>query len=311
MILKTMRDSFIEQIHARMKDDDKLVFITADFGAPVLDSIRRDYPDRFFNVGIAEQNLINIATGMALEGFTVFAYAISAFITMRCYEQIRVNLAITSQLKEVNVNLIGVGAGISYDVSGPSHHCLEDIAIMSNLPNMEIISPGDYVSAADFINYAFENKKPKYFRFDSKALPAIYEKGSIDIKKGFHELVKGKDVCVITTAYMTQKFKKINEDEFNNQIGHIDLFLLKPLNVNHLLDSIKNYKHVITIEEAFIDYGGINKIISDLMLENKLSIKFSKLGFKDKYNFEIGDREYIHSLNGLSVQQIVSFIKES
>ena len=88
----------------------RVFFVTADFGSPVLDSIRKDFADRFVNAGIAEQNLVNISAGLALEGFKVFAYAIAPFITMRCFEQLRVNLALLSEVRQLNVNLIGVGA---------------------------------------------------------------------------------------------------------------------------------------------------------------------------------------------------------
>ena len=115
-----MRDAFLRQILARMENDDRVFFVSADFGSPVLDHIRKNYPDRFINVGVAEQNLINVSAGLAIEGFKVFAYAIAPFITMRCFEQLRVDLALLSEVRTMNVDLIGVGAGYSYVVSGPT-----------------------------------------------------------------------------------------------------------------------------------------------------------------------------------------------
>jgi len=134
-----------------MEQDSSIFFISADFGSPVLDDIRADYPDRFVNVGIAEQNLINVTAGLALEGFKVFAYAIAPFITMRCFEQLRVNLALLSEVREINVNLIGVGAGYSYVVSGPTHQCYEDITLIRSLPNFKILKLALFV----FSNKAF------------------------------------------------------------------------------------------------------------------------------------------------------------
>lgn len=136
---RAMRDTLLTSILAAMESDD-VFFVTADFGSPVLDQIRERYPQRFINVGIAEQNLINVSAGLALEGFKVFAYAIAPFITMRCFEQIRVNLALLSTVRPMNVSLIGVGAGYSYVVSGPTHQCYEDITLMRSLPNMQIFS---------------------------------------------------------------------------------------------------------------------------------------------------------------------------
>jgi len=138
-----MRDVFLKNILHSMERNKDIFFVTADFGSPVLDDIRAKYPDRFLNVGIAEQNLINISCGLALEGYRVFAYAIAPFITMRCYEQIRINLALLSNVRPLNVTLIGVGAGYSYVVSGPTHQCYEDISIMRSLPNINIYSPSD------------------------------------------------------------------------------------------------------------------------------------------------------------------------
>ena len=115
--MKTMRDALIEGIYRRMHDDRQIYFLSADMGAPILDKLRVDFKDRFINVGIAEQNLVNVAAGLALEGFTVYAYAIAPFL-LRSYEQIRVNLALSSQVRELNVNIIGVGAGVSYDIRG-------------------------------------------------------------------------------------------------------------------------------------------------------------------------------------------------
>src|SRR4030043_1921021 len=142
---RVLRDIFIEKIHKKMETDESIFFLSADFGSPALDSLRDEFKNRFINVGIAEQNLINVASGLALEGYTVYAYAIAPFLTMRAYEQIRQNLAISSQIRPVNVNLIGVGAGLSYDVTGPTHHCLEDACIMRVLPNFVVFSPADYV----------------------------------------------------------------------------------------------------------------------------------------------------------------------
>ncbi|HQJ94664.1 MAG TPA: hypothetical protein PLT06_07500, partial [Syntrophorhabdaceae bacterium] len=105
---KAMRDVFIERIYERMLTDKNVFFLTADFGSPVLDKLRDDFKDRFINVGIAEQNLVNIAAGLATEGFCVYAYAIAPFLTMRAFEQIRNNLSLLSRAHKLNVNLIGV-----------------------------------------------------------------------------------------------------------------------------------------------------------------------------------------------------------
>src|SRR5437868_11137556 len=183
---RAMRDALLEQIHKAMASDRSIFFVSADFGSPVLDRIRSDHPKRFVNVGIAEQNLINISAGLALEGYKVFAFAIAPFITMRCFEQIRVSLALLSEARPMNVNLIGVGAGYSYVVSGPTHQCYEDITLMRALPNFQVMSPADHVTAAALFGRCTDELGPKYLRLDAQLLPVVYSDTAPNIASGFN-----------------------------------------------------------------------------------------------------------------------------
>lgn len=309
---RIMRDVFIDKIFQSMKDDDGIFFLSADFGSPALDKIRRKFPERFINVGIAEQNLINVSTGLALEGFTVYAYAIAPFLTMRAFEQIRINLAIHAQSKDLNVNLIGVGAGLSYDVSGPTHHCLEDISVIRTLPNVVLFSPSDWILTDKFFDYSLNVSKPKYLRFDGKPLPVIYE-GINDLKlsNGFYEIKGGKDLCFVSTGYMTHTAVKASDllSKENIEAGIIDVFLLDCLDETLLFETLSKYKYLITIEEAFVNKGGLDTLISCLIMDRSSDIKLLRLGFKNKYVFDIGGRNYLHRLNGLDELSIAKNAK--
>jgi transketolase len=311
--IKTTRDVFIQQIYDRMHEDENIFFLCADFGSPKLDVLREKFPDRFINVGIAEQNLINVATGLALEGYTVYAYAIAPFLTMRAYEQIRVNLSLHAQLKEININLIGVGAGLSYDVSGPTHHCLEDISIMRTLPNMIVFSPSDWALAQKFVDYSIAVKKPKYLRFDGKPVLRIYENlNAIKFENGFSELFHGEKICMVTTGYMTHKAMNVAKKLANNNIfvGVIDIYILKPFNEELFFEKIKKYSTVITLEEAFINKGGLDGLISKILSNKNSTIRLKGMGFEDAYVFDIGSREYLHKLNNLDEKSINKIVKK-
>lgn len=308
----TIRDVFIEEIFHRMHTDEHIFFLSADFGSPKLDALREGFPDRFINVGIAEQNLINIATGLALEGYTVYAYAIAPFLTMRAFEQIRVNLSLQAQLVELNVNLVGVGAGLSYDVSGPTHHCLEDISIMRTLPNMEVFSPSDWILAREFVDYSIRNRRPKYLRFDGKPAARIYRDPSIiSFNIGFSELKRGEQICIISTGYMTQKALSVIQrlESEGLYIGLIDVFMLKPFGEREFFNCIRSYSCVITLEEGFTGKAGLDGLIAGILARNVSSVRLHPLGFDDTYVFDIGNREYLHKLKKLDEDSLISQIK--
>jgi len=295
-----------------------IFFLSADFGSPVLDELVRRHADRFVNVGIAEQNLINVAAGLALEGFTVFAYAIAPFLSMRCYEQIRVNLALLSQLRPLNVNLIGVGAGYSYDVSGPSHQALEDLCILRVLPNLEVFSPADWVSAAAFVPHALNTPRPKYIRLDGKALPALYPAPTaLRVERGFEELLRGRDLCLVATGCMTHSALAVARQiqPRGLAIGVVDLFLLKQPDETALLETLRRYPRLLTLEEGFVGKGGLDMLILELLRRHRCVLPVETVGIPDRYGFEVGSRERHHRLNGMSeadlLERIGAYVQRS
>jgi transketolase len=306
--MKAMRDVFIKTVCDRMVGNHDIFFLVADLGSPALDRLRNEYPDRFINVGIAEQNLINVATGLALEGMTVYAYAIAPFIAMRAYEQIRVNLSISSQIKPINVNLLGLGGGVSYQVSGPTHHCLEDISIMRLLPNMTVFSPSDWRIAESLVDYTLTHFSPKYIRFDAKPLPALYDHlDETTLEDGFCELATGTDICLVSTGFMTHRAVKVANEMKN--VGVVDLFRLKPVQKERLYGALRKYRYVMTLEEAFINNGGLDCLVSNLLAENGSSIKVRKIGFDDRYVFDLGSRDYLHRINNMDESAITELVR--
>jgi len=306
--LRPMRDLFIETLCNRMADNQKIWFLAADLGSPALDRMRQEFPERCLNVGIAEQNLVNIATGLALEGQIVYGYAIAPFISMRAYEQVRVNLSVSSQIRPVNVNLIGVGGGVSYQVSGPTHHCLEDLSIMRMLPGMTVFSPSDAALAEAFVDYSINHTGPKYLRFDGKALPALYP--AVDqglLETGFCELVQGSDICLVSTGFMTQRAMRVASEL--EGVGVVDLFMLKPFNQEKLYDTLSSYRHLITMEEAFINAGGLDATVASLLTERRSPLTLDRVGFNDRYVFELGSRDQLHQINGMDEGSVMALVQ--
>jgi len=310
--LRAMRDSLLERIHQLMKDDDKLYFVTADFGSPVLDRVRDNYPKRFINVGIAEQNLINISAGLALEGYKVFAYAIAPFITMRCFEQIRVNLALLSNARKMNVTLIGVGAGYSYVVSGPTHQCYEDISLMRSMPNVRVLSPSDQFVSESLVSECVATEGIKYLRLDAQVLPQIYEEGFSFPRNGFIEKEHGSDLCVISTGYMTHTAEAliVQLKGVGVSCGLVDLIDISHFSDKKMIETLENYKYVVSLEEGFSGRGGLDSRILNLINSYSLKCEYKNFGVEGGYQFEIGDRQSLHELVGIGMNVLFKKIKK-
>ncbi len=310
---RAMRDALLERIWMAMAHDERIFVVTADFGSPVLDRIRADFPERFVNVGIAEQNLINVSAGLSLEGYTVFAYAIAPFITMRCFEQLRVSLGLLSTVRPLNVNLIGVGAGYSYVVSGPTHQCYEDITLMRSLPNFQILSSADHVTAAAFLDRCLRETGPKYLRLDAQPLPVVYmpESNGPDLQKGFHVHRRGGPVALVATGYMLHSALRVADAlaQDGQSVGVIDMFDLCRFDRGALLDELSEFKGIVTMEEAFRGRGGMDAIFHDMFAQEGLRLDLVSVGVEGEYRFELGSRTELHDVAGIGVDGVTTSVK--
>ena len=309
---RAMRDAFLERTWQAMADDEKIFFTSADFGSPVLDKIRADFPGRFVNVGIAEQNLINVSAGLSLEGYKVFAYAIAPFITMRCYEQVRVSLALLSEVRPMNINLIGVGAGYSYVVSGPTHQCYEDITLMRALPNFQVFSPSDHVTAAALFDRCHQTLGPKYLRFDAQVLPVIYEEAQPDLTRGFSKHRAGEKVCLVATGYMLHTAIKVADvlAAEGIKIGVVDFFDLARFSAEEFEKVVAPYAGVVTLEEGFRGRGGIDSMFFEFFSRRGMNKKLLNIGVEGGYRFELGTREELHEIVGIGPNVVLTNVRE-
>ncbi|KPA90021.1 MULTISPECIES: transketolase family protein [Pseudomonas] len=309
---RAMRDTLLASIVEAMEADDDIFFATADFGSPVLDQIRERYPQRFVNVGIAEQNLINVSAGLALEGFKVFAYAIAPFITMRCFEQIRVNLALLSTVRPMNVNLIGVGAGYSYVVSGPTHQCYEDLTLMRSLPNMQVLSPADQVTSAALASRCLERPGIKYLRLDAQVLPVVYTQGAPDLARGFQVHGDGDALCLVSTGYMTQTALKAAERLASDglRVTVVDLFDLSGFDEQALITLFARFRGVVSLEEGFEGRGGLDALLFNLLARRLPETRLFNVGVAPQYRFELGERTALHEQVGIGVDAVTHKVRD-
>ena len=296
----SMRDAFFNELYEIAIKDRNIIIVSADMGAPSLDKFRKDLGNQFINVGIAEQNMVTVATGLALNGKRVFIYAIMPFATLRCYEMIKVNLS----LMNIPVTIIGVGAGFSYDDSGPTHHSTEDIAVMRVLPNMTILSPSDSIMAAKFARMSCKMSGPNYVRLDREILPLIYKQDT-SFSDGLTNLKAGKDVCIISTGNMVHRAIEVSNKlkEHSINAGVIDLYRIRPINEELLLNSIGQSKRIVTLEEHLLT-GGMGSAVAEILIDNGKTTPLKRIGIRDKYYYAYGSRNNIQSLCGLDTDSV-------
>ena len=303
-----MRDTFFDALYRLAKKKKDLVLVTSDTGAICLDEFEEKLTGQFINIGIAEQNMIGVAAGLAMSGKTVYTYAIIPFATMRCYEQIRVDLCCMN----LPVTIVGIGAGFDYSTLGPTHHGTEDIALMRSLPGMTIYSPSDSLMADSIARVCYRQKGPKYVRIDRTGFPLIYKsEKEIDIAKGFSLLKGGKELYIIATGRMVynalQVVKQLSAQAI--QAGVIDLFRIKPLNEQGVWEVIKKAKYVVTLEEHFVT-SGLGGAITEMLITKRGAPAFKAIGIPNQFCWKYGNREYLQCLNKLDVDSVTKTIKE-
>jgi transketolase len=303
-----MRNAFFNSLYQVAKSDDRLITLSSDTGALVLDQFREGLPSRCINVGIAEANMIGVAAGLAMSGKIVYVYAIIPFVTMRCYEQIRVSVC----CQDLPVKMVGVGAGVDYSTLGPTHHGLEDIAIMRLLPGMTILSPCDDISAAALAKVSYQIPGPVYVRLDRSGQPQVYTDSQADFIQGLNLLRKGKDVCIVSTGRIVNTALQVAQQlaKASIEASVIDLYRVKPLNAEMLMSVIKQARCVATIEEHSI-VGGIGSAISEILAEQGQSYRLTRFGLPDSFCRQYGSRDYLHKLNKLDSDYIATAIQQS
>ncbi len=299
-----MRESFFTALYRIMKQDKRIILLISDTGAIVLNDIRRDFPKRCINVGIAEENMASVASGLALCGKIVYIYAIIPFVTMRCYEQIRVDIC----CQNLPVKIIGIGAGLDYSTLGPTHHGHEDIALMRVLPGMTILSPSDKRSTGACARISYAIPGPVYVRLERYG-GILYKDPGEKFLDGLKILRKGSDICIIATGKMTAAALKIEGILAKGKIEAtvIDLYRIKPLNTPLLLETIGNTGYVVTIEEHSI-IGGIGSAVSEILIGSKGNLQFKSFGMPDRFCRQYGSREYLHSLINIDVKGVAKNI---
>ena len=300
-----MRKTFINTLVSLARNDERIFLITPDIGYSVLEIFQNEFPDRYINVGVAEQNSISIAAGIAMSGLIPYVYTINPFVCMRPYEQIRLDVAYMNN----NVRIVGVGGGFSYGAAGATHHTTEDIAIMRVLPNMTVVCPGDPWEVEQALKESVNYKGPIFLRLGKQGEPLINKEDS-DFKIGKAiTIIKGNDATLISTGNTLEIANEVTEKLRNKNVDAslISMHTIKPFDAELIIEILRNGKPVFTIEEHSL-IGGLGSAVADIIAESSFNPVFKKFGTEDKFSHYVGGHNFIREKFGLTAENIIKKI---
>lgn len=300
-----MRRAFAKELTEIAASDPRVMLMTADLGFMALEVFSDAHPSRFLNVGVAEANLVGLATGLAASGYIPFAYSIATFASMRGYEQIR-NGPVLHQLP---VRIVGVGGGFEYGHGGVTHHGLEDLGIARVQPGLTVVAPADHLQTATAIRQTYDLPGPIYYRIgkrDDYVIPNLEGRFTL----GRTEIVReGADVALIAIGSVA--LEAVNAaDELAKQGLEATLAIvssLRPAPIEDLAELVSQFAVAVTVEEHYVD-GGLGSLVAEVMAEQGSACRLVRCGVRRMSTGQSGSEAYLREVNGLSSAGIVDAV---
>lgn len=299
-----MRTAFVTELIERADEDSRIWLVTGDLGYSVLEPFAERFPDRYVNAGVAEQNMIGVAAGLARSGATVFVYSIANFPTFRCLEQIRNDVCYAG----ASVTIVSVGSGFSYGSHGSTHHAIEDLAVMRSLPGMVVVSPGDPTEARLATRALAERAGPAYLRLGKAGEAVVNASAGDDFALGRLRLVRdGTEVTIVATgsvlAMVDAAAEALEREGISTRV--YSAHTLKPFDTATLQKAMCETVGVVTVEEHRL-VGGLRTAVAEAMLDvpHGLRCEIRSLGVGSDVLLGTGDQAHLRSASGLTVDAI-------
>ena len=302
-----MRAVFNQELLKIAEKDKRIHMVLADIGYGEIEPFRDTFPERYYNVGVAEQNMTGVACGIAMEGNIAVTYSIANFPTLRCLEQIRNDVC----YHNANVKIVIIGGGVSYGALGMSHHSTEDIAIMRALPNMVVEVPCDNYEARAAVHAMIDYNGPFYYRCGYKGEKDIHT-GPVDFKLGKALTVcEGGDVSLLFAGPIGSEVMKAAEalEQEGIHCRVVSMHTIKPIDKEMIVDCAKNTGGIVTVEEHNI-MGGLGSAVAEVLCdEGAAPKKFKRLAFPDVNVCKIGGQAWIRDQYGLQARGIADSVR--
>jgi transketolase len=301
-----LRGTFARILCELAEADPRVVLLTGDLGYTVLEPFRDRYPDRFFNVGVAEQNLIGIATGMAEAGMVPFCYSIGTFASLRPFEFIRNGPV----LHNLPVRVIGLGAGFEYGTAGPTHWSLEDIAVMRTQPGLNVIAPADFEQAGAALRASWDLPGPVYYRLgkdDRGVMPGL--RGRFDLGRA-QTVRQGDDLLIIACGPIALDVAAAADELAKQGIeaSVVVVASISPVPEHDLVEILGRHRVALTVETHYVT-GGLGSLVAEVAADHGLGTRLVRLGVRAGTNGRSGSTAHMHARHGLDRAGIVKAAK--
>jgi len=300
-----VRNTFSEALYEAAKRNPDIYIVVSDISpAGSMAKFSAEYPDRFINVGVAEQSMIGICAGLALKGCQPFAYTIATFSLYRPFEMVRDDLC----YQNLPVTVVGMGAGVIYSTLGGTHHTQEDIAVAGAIPNMQIIAPCDPAECTSATRWcATQRNGPVYLRI-GKAGEPVLTKGAEPWTFGkVRYLRRGADVCILTYGCIAKMAAEVADrlQEKGKSVSLVSVHTLKPLDRQGIMDALRHHPQVIVIEEH-APQGGLAPQTKQIAWDIKAECRLDTFTLEDEFIHNYGGWESLLGAHGLSTEQILA-----
>jgi len=297
-----VRATFARILSELAEKDDRIVLLTGDLGFTVLEPFRDKFPKRFFNMGVAEQNMVGVATGMAEAGMVPFCYSIGTFASLRPFEFIRNGPV----LHNLPVRVIGLGAGFEYGTAGPTHYSLEDIGIMRTQPGLTVIAPADFEQAGAALHASWDLPGPVYYRIgkdEKSTMPGL--KGGFELGRA-QTVRKGDDLLIFTCGPISLDVAEAADDLAKDGIAATVVVVasISPVPENDLVESLSRHRVALTVETHSVT-GGLGSLVAEVIADHGIGTRLVRLGVRAGSKGRSGSPAHMHARHGLDKAGIV------
>ncbi|MGE5537997.1 MAG: transketolase family protein [Gemmatimonas sp.] len=299
-----MRNTFSEALYQEATQNPDVYIVVADISpAGSMAKFSTQYPERFINVGVAEQSMIGICAGLALKGCQPFAYTIATFSLYRPFEMVRDDLC----YQNLPVTVVGMGAGVIYSTLGGTHHTMEDIAIAGAIPNMQIVAPCDPAECTEATRWCARQKNgPVYLRLGKAGEPDLTKNAEPWVFGKLRYLRRGSDVCILSYGVITKMAVELADAlaAKGKSVSVVSCHTVKPLDREGIITALKAHKHVIVVEEN-VPQGGLGPQTKQIAWDVRADCRLDVFTLQDSFIHNYGSHDDLLAAHGLSVPQIV------